>query len=52
MKKLHVIFILALVLVTANMAESFAFTPKKPGKHKSAKKSKKKKSGYYFNFQH
>jgi hypothetical protein len=52
MKKLHVIFILALVLVTANMAEASVLKPKKPGKHKSVKKSKKKKSGYYFNFQH
>jgi|GEM_PF-1976790 len=54
MKKLHVIFILALVLVTANLTESFANTPKnkKPGKHKSSKKAKKKKSGYFYNFQH
>lgn len=44
---------LAVLLSIAIVSETTAstLTPKK-GKHKSHKKTKKKKSGYFYNFQH
>ncbi len=49
MKK-SIIYLLALIMVTGAVTESFADGPKK-GKHKSHKKAKEKKSRYMFNFQ-
>lgn len=51
MKKFYLVFALALLVSGAAIAESNN-VPKPKGKHRSHKKAKKKKSGYYFNFQH
>lgn len=48
----HLYFILALVFLLAGAAVTESYAKPKPGKHKSHKKAKKKKSGYMYNFQH
>jgi hypothetical protein len=49
MKKFYILIALAFLLTGSAIADNLVH-PK--GKHKSHKKAKKKKSGYYFNFQH
>jgi hypothetical protein len=50
MKKVYFIFTLIFLIAGAAIAETNV--KPKPGKHKSHKKAKKKKSGYMYNFQH
>lgn len=53
MKNLASIITLAVILFSGVFVESASANPKKPaGKHKSHKKTKVSKSGYYYNFQH
>lgn len=50
MKQVYIIFSLVFLLSGAAIAEHYEVKPK-PGKHKSHKKAKKKKSKYMYNFQ-
>ena len=50
MKKVYILFALVFLLSGSAIAENYEVKPK-PGKHKSHKKTKKKKSKYMYNFQ-
>ncbi|MBC7451308.1 MAG: hypothetical protein H7259_07440 [Cytophagales bacterium] len=52
MKKLASILTLTFLLSGFIFVENASAKPKKAGKHKSHKKTKVSKSGYYYNFQH
>lgn len=52
MKKSLFILALSFIVLGTYYAEAATSLPKKPGKHKSHKKAKKKKSGYFYDFQH
>jgi hypothetical protein len=49
----RIVFIFTIILSGMFLVEDVSANPGKPaGKHKSHKKAKKQKSGYFFNFQH